>query len=86
MPGLLSAQPRGSGWTGEPSGVNTCGRSTRPRHGFVMENVPGYSGRPSTQFLVRGRRARIPVDGQILNAADYGVPQTRKRAIVIGSR
>ena len=26
------------------------------------------------------------IEGRVLNAADYGAPQTRKRAIVIGSR
>lgn len=52
---------------------------------FVMENVPPLLA--SEEFL-RFRRAAerlgYGVDGRVLNAADYGVPQTRKRAIVIG--
>jgi DNA (cytosine-5)-methyltransferase 1 len=54
---------------------------------FVMENVPQLLA--STQFdlfrrAVVGRGFKIV--SAVLNAADYGVPQTRRRAIVIGSR
>jgi DNA (cytosine-5)-methyltransferase 1 len=54
---------------------------------FVMENVP--------QLLRSGQfdlfRAQVEamgfmVSSRVLNAADYGVPQARNRAIVIGSR
>lgn len=52
---------------------------------FVMENVPEllrsaeYAG-----FAEAARRLGFVVEGKILNAADYGVPQRRRRAIVIG--
>jgi DNA (cytosine-5)-methyltransferase 1 len=54
---------------------------------FVMENVPQLLR--SAQFaLLRDEAARrgFDVEARVLNAADYGVPQTRRRAIVIGSR
>ncbi len=54
---------------------------------FVMENVPPLL---KSQELVEIRKAAerlgYKVDHWILNAADYGVPQTRKRAIVVGLR
>ena len=54
---------------------------------FVMENVPELLRSGEFQALqVAARRLGYLVDGRILNAANYGVPQTRKRAIVIGSR
>lgn len=53
---------------------------------FVMENVPELLS--SSEFtLIRARAKKLGyflVSG-VLNAADYGVPQRRKRAIVIAS-
>ncbi|MCG3183469.1 MAG: hypothetical protein ICCCNLDF_01572 [Planctomycetes bacterium] len=54
---------------------------------FVLENVPPLL--KSAEFAEMKRLAEqlgYKVEGRVLNAADYGVPQTRKRAIVIGSR
>lgn len=58
----------------------------RPR-AFVMENVPPLLA--SAEFAeIRRAAGRLGyrLSGRVLNAADYGVPQTRKRAIVIGLR
>lgn len=59
----------------------------RPR-AFVMENVPGL-----TQMgILQQVEADLSLDGeyevvpQLLDAADYGVPQTRKRLVLIGLR
>jgi len=54
---------------------------------FVMENVPELlrSGEYAA-FKASAQRLGFTVEADVLNAADYGVPQTRKRAIVIGSR
>jgi DNA (cytosine-5)-methyltransferase 1 len=55
---------------------------------FVMENVPELLR--SAEFAAFAQAAEdklgFRVEGRIMNAADYGVPQTRRRAIVIGSR
>lgn len=55
---------------------------------FVMENVPGLLS--SEEFLDIASRASSMgfalLNPSILNTADYGVPQTRKRAIAIGIR
>ncbi|GAA3770173.1 DNA cytosine methyltransferase [Streptomyces phyllanthi] len=57
---------------------------------FVMENVDRFVSSPQFALLkgearpdgmLRGYHLRT----QVLNAADYGVPQARKRTIVIGS-
>ena len=57
---------------------------------FVMENVPGLlgkRGRPLVEaFLERMAAAGYGVEAQIVNAAEYGVPQVRKRVIVVGWR
>ena len=54
---------------------------------FVLENVPPLLKSAEYQVLLRiAKSLGYDVEGRVLNAADYGVPQTRKRAIVIGSR
>lgn len=56
-------------------------------HAFVMENVPPLL--KSAEFLAfvsEVESSGYELVRAVLNAADYGVPQRRKRAIVIGSR
>ena len=59
---------------------------------FVMENVPGMAGvmvdghrLPDLIVKAAGRRG-YRAEWRILQASDYGVPQTRRRLFVIGSR
>jgi DNA (cytosine-5)-methyltransferase 1 len=52
---------------------------------FVMENVPELlKSAEYLAFKAEAERLGYRVEGNILNAADYGVPQRRRRAIVIG--
>lgn len=54
---------------------------------FVMENVTElYRSEELARILRRARRMGFDTNVGILNAADYGAPQTRKRTIVIGWR
>ncbi len=54
---------------------------------FVMENVPPLLKSGEYQEIVQvAESLGYQVEGRVLNAADYGTPQTRKRAIVVGSR
>jgi DNA (cytosine-5)-methyltransferase 1 len=54
---------------------------------FVMENVPELVDSDEYAAFVRAARRRgYAVRHRILNAADYGVPQRRSRAIVIGAK
>jgi DNA (cytosine-5)-methyltransferase 1 len=54
---------------------------------FVMENVPELlRSAEYAEFKLRAERLGYLVEGRILNAADYGVPQRRRRAIAIGIR
>jgi DNA (cytosine-5)-methyltransferase 1 len=54
---------------------------------FLMENVPQLLRSAEYQrFKEAAAALGFEVVGGVLNAADFGVPQTRKRAIVIGSR
>ncbi len=55
---------------------------------FLLENVPGLKntrGRDYLrQLLEQARRAGYACQTKILNAADFGVPQVRKRLFVVG--
>lgn len=58
--------------------------------GFIIENVPGmatlYHGKIEEEIIKRFTKAGYNVKCQILNSAEYGVPQIRKRLIFMGIR
>lgn len=58
--------------------------------GFIIENVPGmatlYNGQIKEEILRRFRSMGYNIECKILCAADYGVPQIRKRLIFMGIR
>jgi DNA (cytosine-5)-methyltransferase 1 len=53
---------------------------------FVLENVPELLKSPEFARLLKHVEKSYDLDYGVLNASHYGVPQARKRAIVIGSR
>lgn len=57
---------------------------------FIIENVPGmatlYKGEIKDEILKRFRALGYNIEARILVAADYGVPQMRKRLIFMGIR
>lgn len=61
----------------------------RPRY-FVMENVPGMAAGGHSAildtFVNEFRKAGYEVEAKVLSAADFGVPQLRRRLIVLGTR
>jgi DNA (cytosine-5)-methyltransferase 1 len=54
---------------------------------FVMENVPPIlKSAEYLEIVKQARKLGYEVEGRVLNAAFYGAPQQRKRAIIVGSR
>jgi DNA (cytosine-5)-methyltransferase 1 len=55
---------------------------------FVMENVPGLLKSPEFDDIVQRSRDHgfEVLSASVLNTADYGVPQTRRRTIIVGYR
>ena len=64
-------------------------RLARPM-AFVLENVPQFLKSDQFRLFVEwtqgGPLRDYELAAGVLNAADYGVPQSRRRAVVIGSR
>ena len=61
----------------------------RPK-AFVIENVPGmatlYKGAVKDEILKRFKKLGYNIDCKVLCAADYGVPQIRRRLVFLGVR
>lgn len=54
---------------------------------FVVENVPNLIRSAEGYGIMElGRKLGYEISYGVLNAADYGVPQNRRRTIIIGSR
>ena len=57
---------------------------------FVMENVSGIQGKRGiailTELIDKMKSIGYNVNRDLLNAVDYGVPQRRKRIILVGER
>lgn len=52
---------------------------------FVIENVPGLiASEEGEQIIAQAKKMGFAVWADYVNAADYGVAQTRKRAVIIG--
>ncbi len=63
-----------------------CVEQVRPKV-FILENVPPLLISGEYQELIKiAQGLGYKVEGRVLNAVDYGVSRTRKRAIVIGWR
>lgn len=64
-------------------------KEVRPK-AFLVENVPGLVYKASRpifdEFIEMTEKEEYICTWKILNAADYGVPQRRKRVFIIGSR
>jgi DNA (cytosine-5)-methyltransferase 1 len=57
---------------------------------FIMENVSGIQGKRGgvilTELIKKMKTIGYNVHTQLINAEDYGVPQRRKRIILVGER
>ncbi len=59
--------------------------SIRPKF-FVLENVPSLLRTKLYRDFVESLSPRYALRGEVLNAAEYGIPQLRRRAVVLGIR
>ena len=57
--------------------------SVRPKF-FVLENVPALLSSSYYERFVDSLSGRYEIASDVLNAAEFGVPQLRRRAVVIG--
>lgn len=89
----ISINGKGAGVEGKRSGlyramVEVVSR-IRPKI-FVAENVKGllmkHNEKSLKQILTDFRALGYDVTYQLYNAADYGVPQTRERVFIVGTR
>ncbi len=66
-----------------------CIKEVQPE-AFLMENVPGLTYKKARPYfksvLAQLAQCGYQLNWAVLNSADYGVPQKRKRLIVIGAR
>jgi len=53
---------------------------------FVLENVPSLLQSRLYRDFERSLTRRYVLHGEVVNAAEYGIPQLRRRAVVIGLR
>ena len=54
---------------------------------FVMENVSElYRSEELVQIELRARKMGFTIHAEVLNSADFGAPQTRKRTVIVGWR
>ena len=53
---------------------------------FVLENVPSLLQSDLYHEFARSLSAHYVLHGEVLNAAEYGIPQLRRRAVVLGVR
>jgi len=57
---------------------------------IILENVPGivslFKGHVKDEIIKEFQNIGYDIDYKVLNSADYGVPQIRKRAIFLGVR
>ncbi len=93
--GLLTACPPcqpfstlGSGDAADPrnalvSSISRFVEHLRPR-AVVLENVPGLRDEPRFLSLVAELEDKFDVAEYVVQATDFGVPQSRRRVIVIG--
>lgn len=68
--------------------VNTMS-NVFPIEFFVFENVPGIKSKENIDFLVQLKRKlmqKFSIYTTELNAADFGVPQSRRRFFMVGIR
>jgi DNA (cytosine-5)-methyltransferase 1 len=60
-------------------------RSIEPKF-FVIENVPSLLQTELYKHFKDSLSVRYRLNGVVLNAAEYGVPQLRRRAVIVGFR